>query len=118
MQKFDRNPLRDVLTFSPTNILSIDGVSKEPSPRLLPPPPWLTSNGFVKVNQQGKSTQHLKKTSLTDWKSVGNQTTFTNELSDVTLPNVNTRSHSPVRPYRKKLSPMSIIGQDNTTVST
>lgn len=50
---------------------------KEPSPRILPPPQWLTGN--LRLTGQGKGTQIGNSTSnnnskrrITDWKSVGN----------------------------------------------
>lgn len=43
--------------------------SKDASPRILPPPPWLTAAN-LKVSAQGKSTQ-IGKRGITDWKSIG-----------------------------------------------
>lgn len=47
-------------------------LAKDVSPRILPPPPWLTGN--LKVTAQGKTTQ-IGKRGITDWKSVGTITT-------------------------------------------
>lgn len=43
--------------------------SKEASPRILPPPPWLTAAN-LKVSAHGKTTQ-IGKRGITDWKSIG-----------------------------------------------
>lgn len=81
--------------------------TKEISPRILPPPPWLTSSN-IKVNTQGKSTQVTKR-SLTDWKSVGTITgtakNITSDTNEFLLPNC-PGATSPLKGNRKKLSPM------------
>ncbi len=84
--------------------------TKESSPRILPPPPWLTSSNHVKVNTHGKSTQ-ITKRSLTDWKSVGTITgtakgnNLPSEANEFLLPNC-PGATSPLKGSRKKLSPM------------
>lgn len=79
--------------------------TKELSPRILPPPPWLTSSN-IKVNTHGKSTQVTKR-SLTDWKSVGTitGTAKNTETNEFLLPNC-PGATSPLKGNRKKLSPM------------
>lgn len=79
--------------------------TKDLSPRILPPPPWLTSSN-IKVNTHGKPTQ-ITKRSLTDWKSVGTITgTAKNiETNEFLLPNC-PGATSPLKGNRKKLSPM------------
>lgn len=82
--------------------------NKELSPRVLPPPPWLTSSN-IKVNTLGKSTQ-IAKRSLTDWKSVGTITgtakhNVPSEANEFLLPNC-PGATSPLKANRKKLSPM------------
>lgn len=52
--------------------------SKEASPRILPPPPWLTAAN-LKVSAQGKSTQ-IGKRGITDWKSIGGKHTTSSDL--------------------------------------
>lgn len=108
-----------------------DAANKETSPRILPPPPWLTGN--VKVTAQGKTTQ-IGKRGITDWKSVGGTMSTINVVSNTTatipttttiksttspsteslnqeflLPNCPGASTSPFKNTagnRKKLSPM------------
>lgn len=85
--------------------------TKELSPRILPPPPWLTSSNIKvnTVNSHGKPTQ-ITKRSLTDWKSVGTITgtaksNAPSEVNEFLLPNCPGAS-SPLKGNRKKLSPM------------
>lgn len=52
-----------------------DAANKDASPRILPPPPWLTGN--LKVTAHGKTTQ-IGKRGVTDWKSVGGTMSTTN----------------------------------------
>lgn len=88
--------------------------TKELSPRILPPPPWLTSSN-IKVNTQGKSTQ-ITKRSLTDWKSVGTITGTTkgninSDANEFLLPNC-PGATSPLKGNRKKLSPMTNLSDN------
>lgn len=99
--------------------------SKDISPRVLPPPPWLTGN--LKVTAQGKTTQ-IGKRGITDWKSVGT-TTATSQIgalpsatpsiinkslstsdaqhtNEFLLPNCPGATASPFKGNKKKLSPM------------
>lgn len=96
------------LALMPLGLGTTPDSTKEVSPRILPPPPWLTSNN-IKVTTQGKSTQ-IAKRSLTDWKSVGTITGIaksnTSETNEFLLPNCPGAATSPLKGSRKKLSPM------------
>lgn len=92
----------------PLGLGTTSETTKELSPRILPPPPWLTSSN-IKVNTHGKSTQ-ITKRSLTDWKSVGTITgtaksNIPSEANEFLLPNC-PGATSPLKGNRKKLSPM------------
>ncbi|XP_037025387.1 cyclin-dependent kinase-like 4 isoform X2 [Bradysia coprophila] len=109
------------------------GVTTEPStkdlsPRILPPPPWLTSSNIKvnTVNTHGKPSQ-ITKRSLTDWKSVGTITgtaksNAPSEANEFLLPNCPGAS-SPLKGNRKKLSPMvnfseNLFGSRNISASS
>lgn len=136
MTKRDRtNHLLDA-TLKPLNGTSLSSIlptndamqttTKEPSPRILPPPQWLTGN--LKLTAQGKNTQISNsqingsnmngKRRITDWKTVGissnNGTTHKyNESSnnELILPNCPGATTSPKKSnnnsLKKKLSSLS-----------
>ena len=113
---------------------------KEPSPRTLPPPPWLTGN--LKITSHGKTTQIGNgngKRRITDWKSVGiNNNGHGAELSssknhngdsvnggtEFILPNCPGATLSPYKSSqsnsnaKKKLSPMPNFSPDNHMSAT
>lgn len=76
-RKRDR-PLIDIGLIPLAMINTPDVANKDMSPRILPPPPWLTGN--LKVTAQGKTTQ-IGKRGITDWKSVGGAMSTTNVVS-------------------------------------
>lgn len=91
---------------------------KDSSPRILPPPQWLTGN--LKLTSQGKiaANGNSKRRITTDWKSVGNTMGTTHKHNDgdliPILPNCpgaspkKTNSNS----LKKKLSTLSSIYQE------
>lgn len=103
---------------------------KEPSPRILPPPPWLTGN--LKLTAQGKNIQIGNNTNgkrrITDWKSVGvngNAIQRSTHDNDLVFPNCPGATASPQKsnPFnnnltKKKLSPMSTLAQSNNASNT
>lgn len=88
------------------------GTLKDTSPRILPPPPWLSGNFKVMAGQQGKSTQ-IGKRGMTDWKSIGTTSKTSVEPSEFLLPNCPGASTSPYKGNKKKLSPMSTLPIDH-----
>lgn len=64
---------RDKGTLLDVGLLPLGGTTpetlKDVSPRILPPPPWLTGN--LKVSSHGKITQIGKRGVITDWKTIG-----------------------------------------------
>lgn len=107
-------------------------MQKEPSPRILPPPPWLTGN--LKLTAQGKHIQIGNGTNgkrrTTDWKSVGingNVIQRSSQDNDLVFPNCPGATVSPQKTNsfnnvsKKKLSPMynltQSINASNTPVS-
>lgn len=101
--------------------------TKESSPRILPPPQWLTGN--LKLTSQGKigntmnTTNGNSKRRITDWKSVGiannNITTahkHSESSNDLVLPNCPgavSPKKSNNNSLKKKLSTLSSIYQDS-----
>lgn len=98
--------------------------TKEVSPRVLPPPPWLTGN--LKVSSQGKTTQ-IGKRGITDWKSIGGKHTSSDlgisnhqynhhlpsSSSDFLLPDCPGASISPYKASgKKKLTPMVSVSSE------
>lgn len=58
------------------------------SPRVLPPPPWLTGTSNLKITSQGKTTQIGKRGVVTDWKTITNGGSKNNgENNDFIFPN-------------------------------
>lgn len=99
---------------------------KESSPRILPPPQWLTGN--LKLTSQGKmgnaiNANNNSKRRITDWKSVGianNMGTthkHTESNNDLVLPNCPgaiSPKKSNSNSLKKKLPTLSSIYQDPT----
>lgn len=102
--------------------------TKDSSPRILPPPQWLTGN--LKLTSQGKignATNGFSKRRITDWKSVGianNNIGTTHKHSessnDLVLPNC-PGATSPKKlnsnSLKKKLSTLSSIYQDSNHIT-
>lgn len=107
-------------------------LTKEPSPRILPPPPWLTGN--LKMTAQGKTTQiaNNSKKRITDWKSVGSNGTNNSNRNhanenvfgsggDLVLPNCPGATISPQKTSnttKKKLSPISTLSESTNVFGT
>lgn len=107
--KRERNGTDNTGNLMPLGTLE-SGAFKEASPRILPPPPWLSGN--LKVMAQGKVTQ-IGKRGITDWKSVGTTSKTAVEPSEFLLPNCPGASTSPYKGNKKKLSPMSNLPIDH-----
>lgn len=102
--------------------------TKDSSPRILPPPQWLSSN--LKLTSQGKISNTINATNernskrrITDWKSVGianniGSTHKHNDTSnDLVLPNCPgaiSPKKSNSNTLKKKLSTLSSIYQDSS----
>lgn len=148
MPKRERNHLLDT-TLQPLNSLSSNSILstndmsslmngnsqqlKDASPRILPPPQWLTGN--LKFTTHGKGSQISNaqingsnvngKRRITDWKTVGNTSNnitsnkYTeNSGNDLILPNCPGATISPKKSnsnsFKKKLSTLSNLPQDTS----
>lgn len=107
-------------------------LTKESSPRILPPPPWLMGNSMT---TQGKPTQMASNNSkrrMTDWKTISNkgahataQRYHGNENllssgSDLILPNCPGATISPQKSSnaKKKLTPISTLSESTNVFNT
>lgn len=124
--KRDRGILLDVglspYGYNSGDISAANILSKEPSPRVLPPPQWLTGN--LKITSQGKTTQ-IGKRGITDWKTISSSNPALSTSIPIpgkddlfTLPNCPGASTSPYKGLKKKLSPMATMSHDSQHYNT